>query len=151
MSFSIGRLFASDRDGVPRTNLYLMRLVWLLILVFVGRDSWTHIAAHQGQWEPLEGVAWTVWAAFACFGVLGILHPVRMIPLMLFEVLYKLLWLAVVAYPLWAEGALAGSPVEGIAHAFAWVVLPIISIPWPYVLRTFLWGSQRREEAADAN
>jgi hypothetical protein len=143
MGFSIKRIFAADRDGVPRINVYLMRLVWLLILVFVGRDSWTHIVTHAGQWEPLEGIAWSVWATFACFGLLGIFHTVRMIPLMLFEICYKVLWLTLVAYPLWANGTLAGSPVEGIAYAFAWVALPIVAVPWPYVFRTYLWRGKR--------
>ncbi len=145
MAYSITRLYEADRDGVPRINLYLMRLVWFLILVFVGRDAWTHIAAHRGQWEPLEGLAWSVWATFACFGLLGIFHTVRMIPLMLFEVFYKVFWLALVAYPLWARDTLAGSAAEGIAYAFAWVILPIVAIPWPYVVRTYLLGGKRQE------
>jgi hypothetical protein len=145
MSFRINRLFAADLYGVPRINVYVMRLVWLLILVFVGKDAWTHIAAHEGQWEPLEGVAWCVWAAFACFGLLGIFQTVRMIPLLLFEIFYKALWLAIVAYPLWVKGTLAGSPAEGIAYAFAWVILPIVAVPWPYVFRTYLLGGQRQK------
>jgi hypothetical protein len=81
-----------------------------------------------------------VWGAFACFGLLGMFRTVRMIPLLLFEVTYKAFWLGLVAYPLWSEGKLAGSPAEGLTHAFLWVILPIVAIPWPYVFRTYLMG-----------
>lgn len=149
MSFRIAQVFAADSEGVPRISVYLMRLVWILIALFVGRDSWTHIATHQGQWEPLEAVAWSVWAAFACFGLLGIFHTVRMIPLLLFEVFYKVLWLTLVAYPLWADDKLTGSPAEGITYAFAWVVLPVVAIPWPYVFRTYVLGCKRAAPARE--
>ncbi len=147
MSFNFSKVFAADRDGVPRINIYLMRLVWVLIALFVGTDSWKHIAAHQGPWEPLEGVAWSVWFAFACFGLLGVFHTVRMIPLLLFEVFYKVFWLALVAYPLWSDGRLAGSPAEGVAYAFAWVLLPIVAVPWPYVFRTYVLGRRHLGQA----
>lgn len=145
MAFSFSKVFTADRDGVPRINVYIMRLVWILVVLFVGTDSWKHIVTHQGQWESLEGVAWSVWFAFACCGLLGIFHTVRMIPLLLFEVLYKIVWLDLVAYPLWKAGTLAGSPAEGIAYAFAWVILPIVSVPWPYVFRTYVLGRKSLE------
>jgi hypothetical protein len=140
MSNFFQRLFSAGDEGVPRINIYLMRLVWTLILVFVGQDTWRHIATHQGPWAPLDAVAWSVWGAFACFGLLGMFRTVRMIPLLLFEVTYKAFWLGLVAYPLWSEGKLAGSPAEGLTHAFLWVILPIVAIPWPYVFRTYLMG-----------
>ena len=147
MAFRITQVFAADREGVPRVNVYLMRLVWILIALFVGRDSWTYIATHEGQWEPFEAVAWSVWSAFACFALLGIVRTVLLIPLLLFEIVYKALWLMLAAYPLWTEGKLAGSPAEGIAYAFAWAVLPIIAIPWPYVVRTYVLGRKYAEQS----
>jgi hypothetical protein len=139
----IKALFTGDGaryDGIPPINIYLMRLIYGLMLVFLGKDSWTTLLTHQGDWAPFDALAWSVWAAFASFGLLGILHPVRMLPILLLEIFYKIIWLVVVAYPLWAHDRLAGSPAEGMTFAFAWVVLPIVAVPWPYVVRTFLLG-----------
>jgi hypothetical protein len=48
--------------------------------------------------------------------------PVRGRPphqhLLLLEVFYKVLWLLIVAYPLWSTGTLAGSSAEGATSAF---------------------------------
>jgi hypothetical protein len=128
-------------DGVPPINVYLMRLVYGLMLVFLGKDSWTHILEHQGSWQSMDAMAWSVWAAFATLSLLGLFHTVRLIPLLLFEVLYKLIWLAIVAYPLWRAGTLGGSEAEGMTYAFLWVVLPIVALPWPYVIRTYARGA----------
>jgi len=39
-------------------------------------------------------------------------------------IFYKVLWLIVVAYPLWSTGALAGSAAEGTTAAFLWWYYP---------------------------
>jgi hypothetical protein len=143
MPSRLKRVFTADYEryeGVPPINIYVMRLVYALMLMFLGKDSWTYIFAHRGQWEPLDAMAWSVWAAFATLGLIGLFHTVRMIPLLLFEIFYKVLWLYLVAYPLWMNHTLAGSEAEGMTYAFAWVVLPIIAMPWPYIFRTYLVG-----------
>jgi hypothetical protein len=136
-------------DGVPPINVYLMRLVYALMLVFLGKDSWAHIISHQAQWQPMEAMAWSVWAAFATLSLLGLFHTVRMIPLLLLEVFYKLVWLSIVAYPLWRTGTLSGSEAEGMTNAFLWVVLPIVAMPWPYITRTYLLGRLRKTSATE--
>lgn len=145
MSFSIKGIFQPDyerHDGVRRINVYLMRLLYALMLIFLGKDAWTHILSHQGAWEPADAMVWCVWAAFAAMSALGLLHPVKMIPLLLLEVFYKMLWLVLVAYPLWSTGTLDGSPAEGMTYAFLWVALPIIAIPWGYAFRAYIIGSR---------
>jgi hypothetical protein len=138
-------LFQRDerREGVRRINLYLLRLVFILMFVLLGKDTWTHVLRHQGPWEPVNAIAWCVWTSFATLAGLGILHPLRMLPILLLEILYKVMWLYLVAYPLWSAGALAGSPAEGITSAFVWVILPIVAVPWGYVLTTYFRPPKR--------
>ena len=61
----------------------------------------------------------------------------------MFEISYKLIWLVIVAYPLWSTNRLAGSPAEGMTHAFVWVILPIVAMPWGYAFRTYIWPSKK--------
>jgi hypothetical protein len=125
-------------EGVPRINIYVLRLYFALMAVFVGTEAWSVILTHNGVWEPIKGVAWCVWAAYSTLAVLGIFHTLRMLPIMLFMVFYKGLWLLVVAYPLWITGTLKGSPAEEMTHVFSGIVIPIIFIPWRYVLIKFI-------------
>jgi hypothetical protein len=141
MSLSIKALFQPDHahyDGVRRINIYLMRLLYLLMIIFLGKDSWTYIFTHHGAWDPREAMEWSVWAAFATLAVLGFFRPVKMLPILLLEIFYKVLWLLIVAYPLLKAGTLAGSPAAGMTYAFLWVVLPIIAVPWGYVFRNYI-------------
>jgi hypothetical protein len=60
--------------------------------------------------------------------------------LVLFEILYKLVWLIIVAYPLWSANQLSGSPAEPMTEAFLWVVLPIVATPWKYALDKYVFN-----------
>ena len=55
-----------------------------------------------------------------------------MLPILLFEVGWKLTWLGVVALPLWLDGNLTGATREQ-AIAVLWVTIVIAVIPWRHV------------------
>jgi hypothetical protein len=129
-------------EGVRRINIYLLRLIYFLMLVFVGSDAWRAIITHQGPWDHVRAVAFCVWASYSTLSVLGLIHPLKWLPIMIFMIFYKALWLIVVAYPLWRANALAGSPAEEMAHVFMWIPLPIIAVPWKYVFQNYVLGSK---------
>ena len=79
-----------------------------------------------------------MWVAYPTLSVLGLVHPLRMLPIMLFVIFYKTLWLAVVAFPLWSAGTLAASPANEMALTFLWVWVPVLAVPWGYVWRTYV-------------
>ena len=124
-------------EGVRRIHIYLMRLVFTLMFFVLGGQCWAQLLRHQGPWDPYKSLALCVWIGFAMVAGLGIVHPVKMVPILLLEIFYKVLWLVVVAYPLWRVGALAGSPTDAIAAPLLWVPLPIVATPWGYVWRTY--------------
>ncbi len=68
-----------------------------------------------------------------------------MIPILLLEIFYKVLWLILVVYPLWVSDKLSGSGVEETAFAFMLVVLPILAVPWGYVVNRYILGRQFTE------
>jgi hypothetical protein len=146
MSFSPKAIFKRDAryEGVRRIHIYLLRLVFILMFFLLGTDTWTRILTHQGPWEPKDAMAWCVWTAFATLAGLGIIRSLKMLPILLLEIFYKVLWLMIVAYPLWSRGALAGSPAEGMTSAFLWVILPIVAVPWGYVFAHYIY---KRKEA----
>lgn len=129
----------SDKyESVRRINIYLLRLLYTLMFFMLGWTTWSEILTHPGLWSPMEAMAWSVWAAFATLAGLGIIHPLKMLPIILLEIFYKVLWLVLAAYPLWANGTLAGSSTEGIASVFVWVIFPIVAVPWRYVFVNYI-------------
>jgi hypothetical protein len=144
MTFGLKSIFqrAERYEAVRRINIYLLRLLYILMFFVLGKETWTHILSHQGPWDPTDAVAWCVWTAFATLAGIGIIHPVKMLPIVLLEIFYKVLWLILVAYPLWSKSTLAGSPAEGITSEFLWVILPIVAVPWSYVFVTYIYKSK---------
>lgn len=136
---SIFRPDYERHEGVRKINIYLLRLAFALTFLFVGADSWTYIFTHQGPWDHVKAVAFCVWASYSALSFLGIIHPLKMLPLMLFQIAYKVLWLIVVAYPLWSANQLTGSPAEEMARTFLWVALPILAVPWKYVFKKYVY------------
>src|SRR5580658_5466395 len=147
MTFSLRSIVrpAERYEGVRWINIYLLRLLYTLMFFVLGKDTWTHILTHQGPWDPTDAVVWCVWTAFATLAGIGIIRPVKMLPIVLLEIFYKVLWLILVAYPLWARGSLAGSPAEEITSQFLWVLLPIVAVPWGYVFVNYFYTRRKAE------
>ena len=138
---TISRLFMPDHvryDGVRPIQIHLLRAIYFLMAVVVARYAWLSILRHEGPWDPYRAMAFCVWATYPTMAILGVAHPLRMLPIMVFMIGYKLLWLIIVAYPLWRAGTLAGSPVDGIAASFAQSLVVALVVPWGYVFRTFV-------------
>ena len=140
------RLFspAEQYEGVRPIQIHLLRLVYLLMALFIATRSWRAIATHTGPWDPYRGLAFCVWATYTTLGVLGLRHPLRLLPIMVFMIAYKTLWLAVVAYPLWTAGTLAGSPAESLATVFRWAPIMALFVPWSYFVRQFVTANPVR-------
>lgn len=140
-------IFRRDQEkyeGVRRINIYLLRLLYLLMAVFVGKTAWTFIVNDIGSVTPQEAVMWSVWGAFSLMALLGIFHPLKMLPVILLEIAYKVTWLLSIAYPLWLKGQLAGSEAEGLTQVFIWVLLPIVAVPWGYAANNYIYNSKRQ-------
>ncbi|HYG04488.1 MAG TPA: hypothetical protein VD927_18705 [Chryseosolibacter sp.] len=122
--------------GISTFRLYLLRIFYAMAVLMLGIDVWTEIFTHEQSWAPLPGVAFSFWGAFSLLAIIGIAHPLKMLPLLLVQFTYKLIWLLIVAYPLWSASQLAGDPAESLTRANAiGLVLDLLIIPWPYVFK----------------
>jgi hypothetical protein len=139
----IKNIFKVDPEiGVSKFRIYLLRFFYLLIFVLLGNDVWSEIFTHKGVWEPLPGVAFSFWAAFSVLAILGFIHPLKMIPLLLAQISYKLIWLIIVALPLWSANHLTGSPAQTLAEInFKSIIVDLLVIPWPYVFKNYILKS----------
>ena len=136
----IKNIFKVDQTiGVSKFRIYLLRFFYMLIFVLLGREVWTEIFTHKGLWQPLPGVAFSFWAAFSALAILGLIHPLKMIPLLLVQISYKLIWLIIVAFPLWSANHLTGSSAQGLTEVnLKSIVIDLLVIPWSYVLKNYI-------------
>ena len=137
------RIFRSDplrHEGVRPFHVWGLRVFYALIVIGVAPTAWRVLLTHQGEWAPLSAVAWAVWATYPTLAVFGLFQPLRWLPLMIFTVGYKSIWMAFVAYPLWRAGTLEGSSAQPIFESFLALPLLALVIPWGYAWRTYVVG-----------
>ena len=118
------------------TRLHLMRAGYLLMGVGLALVKWPLLPGAASL--PLfEGVTLCLLTAMSMLAFLGLRYPVKLLPLLLFESAWKLLWLALVALPKAAAGDLDASTTETVVNC-SLVVVILAVVPWRYVWRHYV-------------
>lgn len=124
-------------DRLPLWRLYALRFGYLVIAVGLAVYKWPSLIHHGRSWPLMTGVVTVMLAAMSILAVLGIRYPVRMLPLLLFESVWKLMWLGIVALPRWLSHQLDPA-TRDIAGACLWVVIILAIVPWGDVVKSFV-------------
>jgi hypothetical protein len=117
-------------------QLNLLRVGYLVMGVGLAVIKWPLLFNHE-PWGLAEGTKECLLMAMSVLALLGIRYPLRMLPILLFEVSWKLLWLGVVALPLWSDNQLEGA-TRTQAGTVLWVVIIVAVIPWRHVLAQYV-------------
>lgn len=119
---------------ISTLRLYLLRALYLLNLVLLGATVWPTLIKHEGLSDPVQAVAFSFWGALAALSGLGLRYPLKMLPLLFVQLLYKSIWMIAVAVPLWSTYR----SIDYTQDMVIGIVLDLIAIPWPYVLEAYL-------------
>jgi|SRR5450631_1480855 len=130
-------------NEVSLFRLYVLRAMYLIIVVGLGVYLWPGVLDPNKHWELMEGQATCMLAAFSLLCVVGLRYPLKVLPVLLWEVVWKTLWLALVPLPQWMAGHVDES-IKPTVFAVSLVVLVYIAIPWPYVFAHFVKAPAER-------
>lgn len=76
--------------------------------------------------------------ALGLLAVLGLRYPLQMLPVLLFELLWKLVWVLAIALPSWRLGQLGPYGTSTLYECLpALVIFPLV-IPWRYVFAKYI-------------
>jgi hypothetical protein len=124
------------------TRLHLMRAGYLFMGVGLVLVKWPLLP--EADTLPLyEGVTLCLLTAMSLLAFLGLRHPVKLLPVLLFEVAWKILWLPLVALPKAADGNLDAATTEVVVNC-SLVVLIMAVIPWRYAWRQYVTSPGER-------
>jgi len=76
-------------------------------------------------------------AGLGATAALGLRYPVQMLPLLLFELIWKAIYLTAFALPLWSAHQITPAVAEDI-KAVLMVVIFVPLIPWRYVFAHYV-------------
>ena len=137
---------------VSTLRLYLLRAMYLFMALGLAIFELPALL-HPEDLSRLDGVVLSVLGAFALLAVLGIRYPLRMLPLLLFEFVWKSIWILVFGLPLSLSGGLdpniSFGGTETLIACLVGVVLVPLAMPWSYVLKHYLrapgdrWGKKQ--------
>ncbi|MET1036122.1 MAG: hypothetical protein ABWX68_12880 [Arthrobacter sp.] len=125
------------RAGVHVGRLNILRIAYLIIVAGLVFFRWAPLVANGPDWPLHEGIVEYMVLAVSLLAFLGLRYPLGMIPLLLFDALWKLAWLGAVAVPKLRAGELGPDLIPVIIScAFAAIVLAVI--PWDHVWRQYV-------------
>ena len=129
-------------DGeVSTVRLHVLRAAFLLLVIGLGAMMVPQILSHEllsrGVIASLLGAIWVL--AF-----LGLRYPLQMLPLLLFEFLWKAIWAVAYGLPQWAAEAYPPTFAEDAFNIGFGVILMPLVIPWGYAWRKYVTAPAER-------
>jgi hypothetical protein len=138
---------------VSTFRLYLLRAMYLFMAVGLATFRLPEILQSENL-SRMDTVVFSVLSAMALLAVLGIRYPLKMLPLLFFELLWKFIWVLAFGLPPLLAGQLDAGTTETLINCLIGVVLVPLVLPWGYVLKHYLkapgerWGGKRVTSSA---
>ena len=127
---------AASTPEVSLFRLYLLRAGYLLLVLGLGITVWPAMV-HHGPWTLWHGVGDSVLTAISVLAILGLRYPLKMLPLLFFELTWKSIWLIAIALPLWMAHQIDADTADTIQACLMGVIFLIV-IPWRYVFANYV-------------
>ena len=126
----------ADPSPLPAYRLNLMRIGYLVMGVGLVVFRWPSLP-HASSLPVMEGAVVSLMVAMSVLAFLGLRCPTGMLPVLLFEVTWKLIWLAAVGVPhLLADDM--DAPMQKLYSSILWVGIIIAVTPWDYAWKRYV-------------
>ena len=124
---------------MPLYRLYLLRFVYALIGFAEGAQIWPGLF-HHGNIPLSNGVVRSLLGALTLLCVaIGLRYPIKALPLLFFELAWKVIWLTSFALPLWIAHSIDPDTADTIFACSLVVIVPI-ALPWRYVFDQYVFA-----------
>lgn len=123
---------------VPLWRQHVLRASLFLSFIGLAMDNWSMVLFPDESLDPWTGVAISFYAAFSLLCLLGIRFPLKFLPLLLIQLIYKSAWLVSTYLP-----AYQANLVNENLSSWFWVMAPgiaidLLVIPWKYVYLEYI-------------
>ncbi len=128
-------MIATPSHPLPPVALWrinAIRLLFLLMAVVMGGMVWTQLLRDWEDWVLWKGVGKSMLAALALISLIGVRYPLQMLPLMLYEVAWKTVWLTLIALRAWLAGRW-NADIDSMFYDCIGIVVAYFVVPWRYV------------------
>ncbi|HEX4861013.1 MAG TPA: hypothetical protein VFV07_07230, partial [Rhizomicrobium sp.] len=123
-------------DAVPLWRLYVLRALYAVLAAAEGSIQLSAFL-HHAHWTQASTVAHSFLLALALLSIVGIRYPLKILPLLVYELLWKTIWLLGIALPLWAANQVDADTSKSFFE-IAPVIILIPLLPWGYIFSNYL-------------
>src|SRR5215217_2998789 len=144
---------ALSMSEVSTFRLYLLRAMYVFMVVGLAIFKMAPAILYPENLSPQDSVVVSLLGGFALLAVVGIRYPLKMLPLLFFEFVWKFIWVVAFGLPLLLSGQLDPNAsfggTETLTNCLLGVVLVPLVTPWGYVLKHYLkapgdrWGGKQ--------
>ena len=115
----------------------VMRFGYAFMGVGLAIVKWPVLIQNVSSLPVTDGVVVCLLTAMSLLAFLGLRYPVKLLPILLFEATWKVIWIAAVALPHLVADDLDAATDEVLVNC-SFVVVIIAVIPWRYVWRRYV-------------
>jgi len=131
----------TNTSSISALRLYLLRAMYLLIAIGLAITTWPGIISPSDSIANANTVIRALLGALAVMAALGIRYPLKMLPILLFEFLWKAIWVVAFASRMLLHGGLDAYASETLFACMIGIVLVPIVVPWRYMAEHYLKAS----------
>ena len=129
-------------SDVSTFRLYLLRAMYVFMVVGLAIFKLAPAMLHPESLSPQDSVIVSMLGTFALLAVVGIRYPLKMLPLLFFEFMWKVVWVVAFGLPLLLSGQLAPNVsfggTETLINCLLGIVLVPLVTPWGYVFKQYV-------------
>lgn len=122
---------------VGKFRLALLRGMYILIVVGLALSIWPGIFTNSGRVADSHTVVSSFLAAVSILAAVGVFYPLKLLPILFFELIWKSLWLLVFALPMHLGEGLDDYAKGNLFAVIVGIVLTAIAVPWCYVFKCY--------------
>ena len=122
---------------VPLWRLNLLRAFYLLITVGLALTWGPGMVAHTDSWAQRNGALGSLMIGVSVVCLLGLRYPLQMLPLLIWELTWKTVWVVVIGVPLWLNNAVTPGVEANFLACLMGVVLTPLVLPWRYIVHHY--------------
>ncbi len=119
-------------------RLNILRAMYLFIAVGLGLTIWPEILSPENSIADVDTVVSALLGALGLLCLLGLRYPQKMLPLLIFEFIWKLIWTLAFALPMALDIGLDTYASETLFACAIGLILVPLAIPWGYVFNNYL-------------
>ena len=129
----------TSRATIPVVSLfrlYALRASYLVMAVGLGVYIWPVVLHHTNELAATKEVQFGLLAGLGATAALGLRYPVQMLPVLLFELVWKAIYLIAFALPLWSAHQINAAAEDIKACLMVVIFIPLI--PWRHVFAHYV-------------